>query len=225
MRTLPRPVQAELPVWLTSAGTPATFERAGTLGVNVLTHLLGQSRRGSSPRTSRATAPRGARPATRARATSRSCCTRTSSETPRTPAQVARDPMKEYLRTVGRSAAQRRLGVPDVRGRRTRTRTTCSRRFPRQELDQLLEHGGATATSTRAASSARRTTSPPSCESSPRSGWTRWRASSTSASAPTTRWPRSTCCARRSTRSMPADVRASPSPRDDSVAALTAVTP
>ena len=43
VRTLPRPVQPELPVWLTSAGTPATFERAGTLGVNVLTHLLGQS--------------------------------------------------------------------------------------------------------------------------------------------------------------------------------------
>ncbi len=43
VRTLPRPVQAELPVWLTSAGSPASFERAGTLGVNLLTHLLGQS--------------------------------------------------------------------------------------------------------------------------------------------------------------------------------------
>ena len=43
VHTLPRPVQPELPVWLTSAGSPATFERAGTLGVNVLTHLLGQS--------------------------------------------------------------------------------------------------------------------------------------------------------------------------------------
>jgi natural product biosynthesis luciferase-like monooxygenase protein len=43
VRTLPRPVQPSLPVWLTSAGSPATFERAGTLGVNVLTHLLGQS--------------------------------------------------------------------------------------------------------------------------------------------------------------------------------------
>jgi natural product biosynthesis luciferase-like monooxygenase protein len=41
--TLPRPVQPDLPVWLTSAGSPATFERAGTLGMNVLTHLLGQS--------------------------------------------------------------------------------------------------------------------------------------------------------------------------------------
>ena len=43
VHTLPRPVQPELPVWLTSAGSPATFERAGTLGVNLLTHLLGQS--------------------------------------------------------------------------------------------------------------------------------------------------------------------------------------
>jgi|GEM_PF-1737405 len=41
--TLPRPVQPELPVWLTSAGTPATFERAGRAGYRVLTHLLGQS--------------------------------------------------------------------------------------------------------------------------------------------------------------------------------------
>jgi natural product biosynthesis luciferase-like monooxygenase protein len=41
--TLPRPVQRELPVWLTSAGSPDSFERAGTLGLNVLTHLLGQS--------------------------------------------------------------------------------------------------------------------------------------------------------------------------------------
>ncbi|HEX4982862.1 MAG TPA: MupA/Atu3671 family FMN-dependent luciferase-like monooxygenase, partial [Ilumatobacteraceae bacterium] len=43
VRTLPRPVQPELPIWLTSAGSTSTFERAGTLGTNVLTHLLGQS--------------------------------------------------------------------------------------------------------------------------------------------------------------------------------------
>lgn len=41
--TLPRPVQAELPTWLTSAGTTATFEQAGRAGMNLLTHLLGQS--------------------------------------------------------------------------------------------------------------------------------------------------------------------------------------
>ncbi len=40
--TLPRPTQAELPVWVTSAGTPETFELAGRLGTGLLTHLLGQ---------------------------------------------------------------------------------------------------------------------------------------------------------------------------------------
>ncbi|PRY41616.1 MupA/Atu3671 family FMN-dependent luciferase-like monooxygenase [Umezawaea tangerina] len=42
VRTHPRPVSAELPTWLTSAGDPATFEAAGREGVNLLTHLLGQ---------------------------------------------------------------------------------------------------------------------------------------------------------------------------------------
>ncbi|MFL0800290.1 MAG: LLM class flavin-dependent oxidoreductase [Agarilytica sp.] len=41
--TLPRPVQKELPVWLTTAGNPESYRAAGKLGVNVLTHLLGQS--------------------------------------------------------------------------------------------------------------------------------------------------------------------------------------
>ncbi|GLZ29516.1 siderophore biosynthesis protein [Lentzea sp. NBRC 105346] len=42
VRVYPRPVQAELPVWITSSGSLATFETAGSLGVGVLTHLLGQ---------------------------------------------------------------------------------------------------------------------------------------------------------------------------------------
>jgi len=42
-RTLPRPVQPELPVWVTAAGSPETYRRAGEIGANVLTHLLGQS--------------------------------------------------------------------------------------------------------------------------------------------------------------------------------------
>ena len=41
--TLPRPVQKELPVWLTTAGNPESYKQAGALGCNVLTHLLGQS--------------------------------------------------------------------------------------------------------------------------------------------------------------------------------------
>jgi natural product biosynthesis luciferase-like monooxygenase protein len=39
----PRPVQLELPFWLTAAGNPETFKAAGRLGANVLTHLLGQT--------------------------------------------------------------------------------------------------------------------------------------------------------------------------------------
>jgi natural product biosynthesis luciferase-like monooxygenase protein len=41
--TLPRPVQKELPVWVTTAGNPETYKQAGTLGANILTHLLGQT--------------------------------------------------------------------------------------------------------------------------------------------------------------------------------------
>ena len=41
--TRPRPVQAELPVWITAGGSPETFRRAGAIGANLLTHLLGQT--------------------------------------------------------------------------------------------------------------------------------------------------------------------------------------
>ncbi|MCX7566454.1 LLM class flavin-dependent oxidoreductase [Sulfitobacter sp. F26169L] len=41
--TQPRPVSAELPVWVTTAGNPDTWREAGEIGANVLTHLLGQS--------------------------------------------------------------------------------------------------------------------------------------------------------------------------------------
>jgi natural product biosynthesis luciferase-like monooxygenase protein len=41
--TLPRPVQKELPIWFTIAGNPDSYRQAGLLGMNVLTHLLGQS--------------------------------------------------------------------------------------------------------------------------------------------------------------------------------------
>jgi natural product biosynthesis luciferase-like monooxygenase protein len=42
IRTLPRPVQAELPIFITTAGSPETWRRAGETGASVLTHLLGQ---------------------------------------------------------------------------------------------------------------------------------------------------------------------------------------
>jgi natural product biosynthesis luciferase-like monooxygenase protein len=42
LRTFPRPVQPELPVWLTCPGNPELFEKAGELGLNVLTSLASQ---------------------------------------------------------------------------------------------------------------------------------------------------------------------------------------
>lgn len=41
--TQPRPVTSELPIWVTTAGNPDTWREAGEIGANVLTHLLGQS--------------------------------------------------------------------------------------------------------------------------------------------------------------------------------------
>lgn len=38
---LPRPVQAQLPVWITTAGSPETWNRAGEVGANVLAALPG----------------------------------------------------------------------------------------------------------------------------------------------------------------------------------------
>jgi natural product biosynthesis luciferase-like monooxygenase protein len=43
VRTLPRPVQDDLPIWVTAAGSLETYRRAGECGANILTHLLGQS--------------------------------------------------------------------------------------------------------------------------------------------------------------------------------------
>jgi natural product biosynthesis luciferase-like monooxygenase protein len=44
VRTLPRPVQPELPVWITSAESLGSTRFAGDIGAHLLTHLLGQGR-------------------------------------------------------------------------------------------------------------------------------------------------------------------------------------
>jgi natural product biosynthesis luciferase-like monooxygenase protein len=43
VKTQPRPVSAEVAAWVTTAGNPETWREAGKMGANVLTHLLGQS--------------------------------------------------------------------------------------------------------------------------------------------------------------------------------------
>lgn len=39
---VPRPVQTELPLWITTGGTSETFTRAGTVGAHLLTHIITQ---------------------------------------------------------------------------------------------------------------------------------------------------------------------------------------
>jgi len=43
VKTYPRPIQADLPLWITSAGSLKSMTRAGNGGFDLLTHLLGQS--------------------------------------------------------------------------------------------------------------------------------------------------------------------------------------
>lgn len=43
VKILPRPVQQTLPIWITTAGSPATWTRAGEIGANILAALVGYS--------------------------------------------------------------------------------------------------------------------------------------------------------------------------------------
>ncbi|MHA4812540.1 amino acid adenylation domain-containing protein, partial [Flavitalea flava] len=42
VKIFPRPVRPDLPIWITAAGSAETFRSAGTIGANILTHLLAQ---------------------------------------------------------------------------------------------------------------------------------------------------------------------------------------
>jgi natural product biosynthesis luciferase-like monooxygenase protein len=43
VRTLPRPIQSDIPIWVTTAGNIDSFTGAARIGAGVLTHLLGQT--------------------------------------------------------------------------------------------------------------------------------------------------------------------------------------
>ncbi|MEM9291573.1 MAG: LLM class flavin-dependent oxidoreductase [Acidobacteriota bacterium] len=50
VKIYPEPLQAELPFWLTAGGSEHTFRKAGEVGANLLTNLLGQSVEGVARR-------------------------------------------------------------------------------------------------------------------------------------------------------------------------------
>lgn len=43
LRILPRPIQAQLPVWITTSGNVPTWQRAGAIGANVLAAMQGET--------------------------------------------------------------------------------------------------------------------------------------------------------------------------------------
>ncbi|MDJ0823305.1 MAG: LLM class flavin-dependent oxidoreductase [Paracoccaceae bacterium] len=98
--TQPRPVSKELPIWVTTAGNPATWKEAGELGCNVLTHLLGQSIdevAGKIKLYHDALRAAGYDPATRTVTLMLHTCLADSREAAR---EIAREPMKDYLRSA-----------------------------------------------------------------------------------------------------------------------------
>ncbi len=102
VRLLPRPVRPELPVWVTSSGTAATWERAGEAGTNILAQMGSQplpdlARKVELYRTARRRA--GLDPAS---GTVTLMLHTYLDEDPEAARAAARAPLGEYLRTHAR---------------------------------------------------------------------------------------------------------------------------
>lgn len=128
IRTLPRPIQPELPFWITAAGNPDTFLKAGELGANLLTHLLGQTVEQLAERIAlyRAAWREAGHPG---KGTVALMLHTFITDDPTAVDRMAREPFKEYLRgaidLVTPLAAERGLNLDD---------------FSDEDLDALLDH-------------------------------------------------------------------------------------
>jgi hypothetical protein len=124
-------------VWLTSAGSASTFERAGNLGVNVLTHLLGQSVEQLAENIARYRAAwREAGHAGDGRVTLmlHTYLDRDAA----TAREVAREPMKSYLGTAVGLLRDVASAFPTFAGRGKNT-DDLFKSLSADEMDQLLE--------------------------------------------------------------------------------------
>ncbi|AGT10172.1 MupA/Atu3671 family FMN-dependent luciferase-like monooxygenase [Paracoccus aminophilus] len=113
--TQPRPVQPEIPLWMTVAGNPDTWKEAGRLGMNVLTHLLGQSIEVVEARIKdyhAALREAGHDPAEFKVSLMLHTCLAADRETAR---EIAREPMKAYLRSAAALVKQYAWDFPAFR--------------------------------------------------------------------------------------------------------------
>ena len=169
VRTLPRPVQPELPVWLTSAGTPATFERAGDAR-RQRAHAPARPVDRAARREHRALPRRVGRRRSRGRGSRHADAAHLPRPTTPTPrARSAREPMKGYLGTAVGLLRDVASAFPTFAEPRRRAPTTCSSRSPTTSSISC-SRSRRSATSARAGCSARPTTSPRSSRRCPPSG-------------------------------------------------------
>ena len=139
--TQPRPVQKELPLWMTVAGNPETWAEAGRLGMNVLTHLLGQSIDVVEQRIKEyhsALRSVGHDPANFTVTLMLHTCLAEDRETAR---EIAREPMKNYLRSAAALVKQYAWDFPAFRkpAGMTNPMAIDLGSLSEEELDGILE--------------------------------------------------------------------------------------
>ena len=139
--TQPRPVQKELPLWMTVAGNPDTWVEAGRLGMNVLTHLLGQSIETVEQRIKEyhaALRSVGHDPAKFTVTLMLHTCLAEDRETAR---EIAREPMKNYLRSAAALVKQYAWDFPAFRkpAGMTNPMAIDLGTLSEEELDGILE--------------------------------------------------------------------------------------
>lgn len=139
--TQPRPVQRDLPLWMTVAGNPDTWVEAGRLGMNVLTHLLGQSIDVVGARIKdyhAALRAAGHDPADFTVTLMLHTCLAEDRETARA---IAREPMKNYLRSAAALVKQYAWDFPAFRKPEGMTNPMAIDlgSLTEEELDGILE--------------------------------------------------------------------------------------
>ena len=142
IQALPRPVQPELPFWITTAGNPDTYRQAGELGANVLTHLLGQTVEEVAGKIAvyrQARAAAGHDPATGRVTLMLHTFTGDDDAEVR---ELVRRPMKDYLRSSLKLVAELAGSVSAFKQRNGgggKPKDEDLRRLPEAELEAMLE--------------------------------------------------------------------------------------
>jgi natural product biosynthesis luciferase-like monooxygenase protein len=139
VKILPRPIQPELPFWLTAAGNPNTFEAAGAAGAGVLTHLLGQTIEDLADklRIYRTAWKAAGHPGDGHVTLMLHSFVGTE---PAAIRELVRGPMTEYLRTSVSLLKGYASSWPLFRAQRVNGHEIDLNALPKEEMDALLEH-------------------------------------------------------------------------------------